>query len=464
MVMHTIAPARLVVAAPASGQGKTTVATGIMAAFAARGLSVSPHKVGPDYIDPTYHAIAAGRPGRNLDPFLVGSARIAPLFLHGAATPNMADIAIIEGVMGLYDGAVGRGEFASTAHVAKLLAAPILLVVDSSSQGRSVAALVEGFANFDAGVRIGGVVLNRVGTDRHEWVLRAALDEIGIPVLGALARNSEISAPSRHLGLIPAAERTEATARMVDALREIVERSVDLDAVLALANSAERLSAPAWSPADEIDSCGGAIDETPRIVIFGGAAFTFQYAETLELLEAAGAQVVLIDPLVESQLPADTSGVLIGGGFPEVYAQTLAENVKLREQIAAFNGPIVAECAGLLYLARSLDGHQMCGVVKADAAMTDRLTLGYRQALATSDSLLTRAGEQYSGHEFHRTDCTFDADVSKQSAWSWESEGAQMSDGYADAQVHASYLHLHWAGSPQLAQRFVSACAEGVMR
>lgn len=462
MVMHTVAPARIVVAAPASGNGKTTVATGIMAALAARGLSVSPHKVGPDYIDPTYHAIATSRPGRNLDPFLVGSARIAPLFLHGVTTPQLADIAIIEGVMGLYDGAVGRGEFASTAHVAKLLAAPILLVVDASSQGRSVAALVEGFANFDVGVRIGGVVLNRVGSDRHERVLRTALDEIGIPVLGALPRNDSVSAPSRHLGLVPVAERTDAAVKMIDALRDMAEKFLDLEAILALAKSADRLSAPTWSPAEEMETCGGVVGERPRIAIFGGAAFTFQYTETVELLEAAGAEVVLVDPLVEIELPLDTSGLLIGGGFPEIYAEALAKNVKLRDEIAAFAGPIVAECAGLLYLARSLDGHQMCGVVNAQAEMTDRLTLGYREASATSDSLLTRTGEKLSGHEFHRTRCTLDASVSDHSAWSWESEGVNLSDGYADDRIHASYLHLHWAGSPQLAQRFVSACAKAV--
>ncbi len=457
MVIHSVAPARIVVAAPASGHGKTTIATGIMAALAAQGLSVSPHKIGPDYIDPTYHAIAAGRPSRNLDPFLVGSARIAPLFLRGVVTPHMADIAIIEGVMGLYDGAVGQGEFASTAHVAKLLAAPILLVVDSSSQGRSVAALVEGFANFDEAVRIGGVILNRVGSKRHEWVLRTALDEINIPVLGALTRNDSVFAPSRHLGLIPAAERTDAATKMVDALRDVAEESLDLDAILALANSADQLSSPTWSPTDEVAVCGGAAAERPRIAIFGGAAFTFQYMETLELLEAGGAEVVLIDPLVETELPPNTSGLLIGGGFPEMYAETLAENVKLRDQIAAFGGPIVAECAGLLYLARSLDGHQMCGVVNAQATMTDRLTLGYREASATADTLLTRVGEKYFGHEFHRTQCTLDASAIEHSAWSLESDG--MNEGYADARVHASYLHLHWAGSPQLAERFVSACA-----
>jgi len=455
-----IAPARIVIAAPASGNGKTTVATGIMAALTARGLSVSPHKVGPDYIDPTYHAIATGRPGRNLDPYLVGSERIAPLFLRGVSTPQRADIAVIEGVMGLYDGAVGRGEFASTAHVAKLLTAPILLVVDAASQGRSVAALVKGFANFDADLRIGGVVLNRVGSDRHESVLRTALAEVGIPVFGALARNESISAPSRHLGLIPVGERIEATKKMIDVLKDIAEKFLDLDAILALAQSADPLSSASWSPADEIAACGGAIANRPRIAVFGGAAFTFQYVETLELLEAAGAEVVLVDPLVASELPLDTAGVLIGGGFPEMYAETLAKNVKLRDHIAAFNAPIVAECAGLLYLARSLDGHQMCGVVNAQATMTDRLTLGYRAASVTADSLLVRSGEKYFGHEFHRTQCVLDADDRERSVWSWENNSISFSDGYADAQIHASYLHLHWAGSPQLAQRFVSACAK----
>jgi len=289
-----------------------------------------------------------------------------------------------------------------------------------------------------------------------------ALDEIGIPVLGALPRDSSISAPSRHLGLVPVAERTDAAARAIPALRNLVEKFIDLEAILALANSAERLSSPAWSPMVEIGACGGAISHTPRIAVFSGAAFTFQYVETLELLEAAGAEVVLIDPLVESELPADTAGLLIGGGFPEVYAETLAKNVKLLGQVAAFDGPIYAECAGLLYLARSLDGHPMCGAVNADARMTERLTLGYREVTAASDSLLTRAGERYFGHEFHRTQCALDGSVSERSAWSWESEGTNFFDGYADARMHASYVHLHWAGSPALAQRFVSACAKEV--
>ncbi|HXA63479.1 MAG TPA: cobyrinate a,c-diamide synthase, partial [Streptosporangiaceae bacterium] len=200
---------RLVIAAPSSGAGKTTVATGLMAAFASRGLAVSPHKVGPDYIDPGYHALATGRPGRNLDPWLTSADLIAPLFGHGA---HGADVAVVEGVMGLYDGAAGQGEFASTAHVAKLLQAPVVLVVDAASAGRSVAAMVHGFMTYDSftgggGLRIGGVILNRIGSDRHEEICRAAIEELGLPVLGVLRRDDRLTTPSRHLGLIPAAER-----------------------------------------------------------------------------------------------------------------------------------------------------------------------------------------------------------------------------------------------------------------
>src|SRR5690348_16786182 len=207
--------ARVVVAAPSSGSGKTSVATGLLAALRSRGLVVSPHKVGPDYIDPGYHALAAGRPGRNLDPWLVGEERVVPLFLHGARTPAPADVAVVEGVMGLFDGATHPSVepgFASTAHVASLLRAPVVLVVDAASQARSVAALVHGFATFDTGVRLGGVVLNRVGSDRHEAVLREALDEAGVPVLGALRRHDALRVPSRHLGLVPAAERRREAA------------------------------------------------------------------------------------------------------------------------------------------------------------------------------------------------------------------------------------------------------------
>ncbi|WP_461030527.1 cobyrinate a,c-diamide synthase, partial [Streptomyces sparsus] len=230
---------RLVVAAPASGSGKTTVATGLLAAFAAAGLKVSPHKVGPDYIDPGYHSLAAGRRGRNLDAYLCGPELVEPLFLHGSAG---ADVAVVEGVMGLYDGAAGQGELGSTAQVAKLLRAPVVLVVDASSQSRSVAALVHGFASWDPEVRLAGVVLNKVGSDRHEELLREALDESGVPVLGVLRRERRVRTPSRHLGLVPAAERHTEAVEAVAALAEQVRSGLDLPALLEVARSAPPLT------------------------------------------------------------------------------------------------------------------------------------------------------------------------------------------------------------------------------
>ncbi|WP_031137081.1 cobyrinate a,c-diamide synthase, partial [Streptomyces sp. NRRL WC-3719] len=245
--------ARLVIAAPSSGAGKTTVATGLMAAFAGRGLAVSPHKVGPDYIDPGYHALATGRPGRNLDAFMCGTELVAPLFAHGA---RGCDLAVVEGVMGLYDGAADRGELASTAQVAKLLRAPVVLVVDASSQSRSVAALVHGFASWDPEVRIGGVILNKVATDRHEHLLREALGESGVPVMGVLRRAPAVSTPSRHLGLVPVAERHADAVDAVRAQAEQVREGCDLEALLALARSAPPLRAEAWSAGAALRAAG----------------------------------------------------------------------------------------------------------------------------------------------------------------------------------------------------------------
>ncbi|WP_436770943.1 cobyrinate a,c-diamide synthase [Yinghuangia sp. YIM S09857] len=457
---------RVVIAAPASGQGKTTIATGLMAALAARGARVSPHKVGPDYIDPGYHALACARPGRNLDPFLVGEERVAPLFAHGS---RGADIAVVEGVMGLYDGAAGLGGFASTAHVARLLAAPVLLVVDARSQGRSVAALVQGFASYEPGVRVAGVILNRVGTERHEAILRESLDPLGIPVLGALGRYEAIAKPSRHLGLVPAAERHAEAVATVAALGELVGAAVDLDALWRIARAAGPLAAEPWDPVRETEtgSSPEARRARPRIAVAGGAAFTFGYAETTELLAAAGAEVVPLDPLRDADLPEHTAGLVIGGGFPEVYAADLSANEKLRAAVAAFaraGGAVAAECAGLLYLARSLDGSPMCGILDADAHMTERLTLGYREAVAAADSVLAEAGTAVRGHEFHRTAVAPGAGAHA----AWQSTPTRpraggpavgpVREGFVVGRVHASYLHTHWAGSPGFAGRFAAAC------
>ncbi|SEG97993.1 cobyrinic acid a,c-diamide synthase [Nonomuraea solani] len=430
---------RLVIAAPSSGSGKTTVATGLMAALRGRGLAVSPHKVGPDYIDPGYHALAAGRPGRNLDPWLVGEERVAPLFLHGAAG---CDVAVVEGVMGLFDGRADT-DFASTAHVARLLDAPVVLVVDAARQSRSVAAVVHGFATFDPRVRVGGVVLNRVGSDRHEELCRAALASAGVPVLGAIRRDDAVSTPSRHLGLVPAVERRAEAVRAVDRLGALVARSCDLDALVRLAATAPALTARPWTPAP-IE-----VGEKVVVAVAGGAAFSFGYAEHLELLRAAGAEPVVFDPLRDERLPAGTAALVIGGGFPEVYAAELAANEPLRAQVASFGGPIAAECAGLLYLCQELDGRPMCGRVPGRARMTPKLTLGYRDAVALRRSPLTRPGERYRGHEFHRTTLT----PAGEPLFRWPGG----TDGHGDARVTASYLHLHWAGSPEAAQRLVSS-------
>ncbi len=442
---------RLVIAAPASGSGKTTVATGLMAAFARRGLAVSPHKVGPDYIDPGYHALATGRPGRNLDAYLCGPERIAPLLLHGAAG---CELALVEGVMGLYDGVAGQGELASTAHVAKLLRAPVVLVVDAASQSRSVAALVHGFASWDPQVRLGGVILNKVASDRHEELLRDALEGCGVPVLGVLRRDAGVNTPSRHLGLVPVVERHAPAVAAVEALAERVAAGCDLPALLALARSAPPLAAEAWDPA--AGPAPAAPARRPVVAVAGGAAFSFCYAEHAELLTAAGADVVPFDPLRDERLPDGTGALVLGGGFPEVYAPELAANEPLRAAVRALadaGAPVAAECAGLLYLARELDGVPMCGVLDATARMTDRLTLGYREAVAVDDTALAAAGTRVRGHEFHRT--VLEPAAGAAPAWGLV-RPVRRTEGFASRGVHASYLHVHWAGAPGIAGRLVA--------
>jgi cobyrinic acid a,c-diamide synthase len=445
---------RVVIGAPASGHGKTTVATGLLAAFARRGVPVAPFKVGPDYIDPGYHALAAGRPGRNLDPVLVGEDLIGPLFAHGSAG---AELAVVEGVMGLYDGRTGAGETGSTAQVAALLDAPVILVVDAAAQGRSIAALVHGFRSFGT-VRMAGVILNRVGSDRHEAILREACEEVGTPVLGALRRADAVAAPSRHLGLVPAAERRAEALSSVDALAALVATAVDLDAVAAIARSAPPLPATSWDPA-----AARPVPGRPVVALAGGPAFSFSYAETAELLTGAGAEVVTVDPVHDEKLPAGTGALVVGGGFPEVYAAELSANEPLRRAVAALaaaGGPIAAECAGLLWLCRTLDGAPMCGVLDADAAMTPTLTLGYRDAVALTDSPLAPAGTRVTGHEFHRTTVHPRSGLllspAGGAAWQWR--GADP-EGFAADTVHASYLHLHWAGHRQFAERLAAAAA-----
>jgi cobyrinic acid a,c-diamide synthase len=443
--------ARIVIAGTSSGAGKTTIACGLIGALRARGLGVQGFKVGPDYIDPSYHALASGRPGRNLDAFLSGPQLIAPLVRHGAGD---ADIAVVEGVMGLFDGASGRGELASTAHVAKLLQAPVLLVVDAASMARSAAAIVHGYRTFDPDVNIAGVLFNRVGSDHHEQLLREAVAPLGVPVLGALRRDQRIAAPERHLGLVPVGEREAGTRAALAALAEAIARYADLPEIERLARAAPPVPGPTWTAEPSSSAT-----QDVRIAIARGPAFSFHYEENLELLRAAGAELAAFDPLCDEALPADSGALLLAGGFPEVFGAELEANAPLRASVAAFAAsgrPVLAECGGLLYLCSDLDGHKMCGALPARARMSERLTLGYREAVAASPAPWLEQGERVRGHEFHYSQIVPDRD-DLPPAWILSARSTERPEGIAWGALQASYLHVHWAAHPDLASRLVGA-------
>jgi cobyrinic acid a,c-diamide synthase len=450
-VVNTSTPA-VVIAAPTSGGGKTTVATGLMGALRRAGHTVAPFKVGPDFIDPGYHALAAQQTGRNLDPVLVGEQLIGPLYRHGSAA---ADIAVIEGVMGLFDGRIADGfsgtAEGSTAHVAALLGAPVILVVDGRGQSHSAAALLHGFSTFDPKIRIAGVILNRVGSPRHEEVLRQACEHAGLTVFGAIPRVDELSVPSRHLGLITAVEHGERARTAVEAMIGRVGRHVDLAGITEIA--ASQVPDEPWDPAVAAP-VGGSV----TVALAAGKAFSFGYAEHRELLRGAGAEVAEFDPLTEP-LPPHTAALVLPGGFPEQFSTELSSNDAVRQQIrklATSGAPVHAECAGLAYLVDELDGLPMCGVLSGSAHFTDRLTLGYRNAVAVADSSLYAIGDRTVGHEFHRTAVRFTEDY--RPAWVYsDSPVGGARDGAVDAGVHASYLHTHPAAHPDAIARFVSA-------
>jgi cobyrinic acid a,c-diamide synthase len=447
---------RLVVSAPSSGHGKTAIAVGLLAACAARGVVATGFKVGPDHTDAAYLGLAAGRPGRNLDPRLVGSHRIAPLFAHGAAG---SQVAVIEGTMGLFDSLTGQPEIDGTAAVAAALHAPVALVVDVASMGHSVAAMVHGFRMYDEMVHLGGVILNRVASARHEQMLRTALDDIGMPVLGALHRGDLPAVlPARSHGPVPVAHRTVEAVRAVRRLGEAVANSLDLDRVLALAAAAPALPEPAWSPAEALAEAHGeapAVHDRPVIALAGGPGTAYAYAETAELLTAAGADVLLVDPLRDELLPPGTRGLMVGAGLPEGYAEELSANRRLCAAVAqlAHDGmPVIAEGVGLVWLGRDFDGRPMCGVLDATAVTVDRTVAGYRDATAPTTSPLAPAGARITGYKQHRA--LVNPRSGQHPAWSWSGGNPE---GFVWQQVHASQLGLHWAGAPEIARRFLAA-------
>lgn len=435
---------RLIVAGTASGVGKTTVATGLLAAFARRGTPAAGAKVGPDFIDPGYHALASGRPPRNLDPWLCGPDAIAPLAARAGAGQRLL---VIEGVMGMFDGAAD-GTPSSTADVAGLLDAPVLLVIDASAMSASVGALVRGFRDHDPRIRFAGVILNRVGSPSHEQMLRDALDAIGVTALGVLRRDEALIWRDRHLGLVPVAERPAQVRASLDRLATLIAASFDLDAIAAIARSAPGTVAGSVSLPEHLGTC--------RIAVAAGPAFTFSYTDNLEAFEATGAELVPFDPAASLALPDAVDGLVVGGGFPEVHAEALAANRPLLDDIRArvrAGLPTWAECGGLLWLAERLDERPMAGVVAAKATMTSRLTLGYREARLRVDTPIGPAGTTLRGHEFHYSTCAPGGDALELS-----SRFGRRDEGFATPRLLATYLHHHAGGNPARIAAFVETC------
>ncbi len=447
----------IVIAGVRSGVGKTTIATGIMGALTRRGHSVQPFKAGPDYIDPSYHKLACGVPSRNLDTWLLPHPTVLELFQRAS---GRGDISVIEGVMGVFDGHSSLSEDGSTAELAKLLRTPVILVADASKVARSVAAEILGYQQFDPDLNIAGVILNGVGTPRHLEFCQPQIEATtGLPVLGYLPRRDDLVQPERHLGLIPTVEGTVAR-NWYDALIAQIEETIDIDRLIVLANSAAGTKAS-----------DGAYPESPQakravIAVAQDQAFSFYYQDSLDLLEAWGAELAPFSPLEEEKLPAGTSGIYLGGGFPEMFAKELSENkpmhLAIRDAVKR-KTPVYAECGGLMYLGQSLsdlDGvqHQMTGVIPAVSRMSnERLTLGYREIEAVSDGPLLTKGQKVRGHEFHWSTLDQQPD-SNQSVYRVINQDSRA-EGFQVGSVWASYIHVHLGSHPSLPRRFVETCS-----
>lgn len=466
---------RLVLAATHSGAGKTTLATGLLAALARRGFRPAPAKVGPDFIDPGYHAMASGLPGRNLDPWISGEQGAIALAARAAAA---GEVLVVEGVMGLFDGAgwspgpeaspAPGAPFGSSAHLAILLDAPVVLVVDARGLSHSAAALISGYRNHCSRLRLGGVIFNRVGGSGHAELLAEAAAEAGVAVLGMVRRMAGAEVPSRHLGLLPAGEDRPAAKERIDAAAAAVEQGCDLQALVALARSAP--------PRMVADPPRARPSGAARIAVASGAAFGFSYPDNLEALQDAGAELASFDPTKDEALPHGSQGLYLAGGFPQLAAGDLSANTALLGEIRRAHGqgmPIWAECGGMLLLTASLDGRPMAGILSAQASMSDRLTLGYRIATALADSPLAPKGGVLRGHEFHYSKLSPLPEPSPLSplrgpspgrAWAMAGRGLEAEEGFATPKLLATYLHLHLGAQPLPAERFVRACAGGQHR
>jgi cobyrinic acid a,c-diamide synthase len=452
----TIQIPRIVVAGAASGVGKTTVTVALIGALRARGLRVAAFKCGPDYLDPTYHERALGAPSHNLDGWMMGRDAVVGTF---ARIARDADVAVVEGMMGLYDGIAPDSDEGSSAEIAKWLGAPVLLVVDASGMARTIAALAKGYAEFDREVRVAGVVANRVGGRGHLDLLRASCGEI--PIVGGFPADAELTFPERHLGLF-AATAAAVPQKVFERWSAIAREWLDLDAIVGIARSA-----PALEIADE--SAKSRTRSRARIGIAHDEAFHFYYDDNLRRLESLGAELIRFSPVRDETLP-EVDGIYIGGGYPEVEAERLSSNAPMIAAIRAFaanRGPVYGECGGLMYLAQSiktLDGRAwpMAGLVPGEVSMVERLqALGYVEVETRAPSILGAVGLRFRGHQFRYSvlEIPNERPIARlywvKSRWG----GVEFEEGYSVANVLASYVHAHWASNPAAAQGFVESCA-----
>ncbi|MBE9064084.1 cobyrinate a,c-diamide synthase [cf. Phormidesmis sp. LEGE 11477] len=481
----------IILAGDRSGTGKTTLTLALLAALKAGGHCVQSFKVGPDYIDPMFHSAITQRPCYNLDPVLTSEAYVRQSFCQHRVG---ADFAVIEGVMGLFDGATGTDDTASTAHVARLLELPVVLAVDCGRMARSLAALVQGYRTFDSRVKIAGVILNRVGSDRHLQLLSDALSQIDMPILGVFRREKDIELPSRHLGLVPTVE-VGAFGKIAERLAEIGKRCFEWGELEPLLESGGSDFDSAQSPdfnsaqlpdfdfsqslgfdfnqSSKKEKTASALnrpvrikEKSVRIAIARDAAFNFYYPDNFEILAAHGADLIFWSPLQDQRLPA-ADGLYFGGGFPEVFAAELSANKSIRLSIRHLMErgiPTYAECGGLMYLSETLvdfagNAWPMVGMIPQTVEMSKRLTLGYRSALALGDGPLLVNGQTAIGHEFHRSRIveTLTRPAYKTRRY-WGEVEEPKHEGYQLPHLHASYVHLHWGSQPQLAERFVQSC------
>lgn len=451
---------RIVIAGTGSGVGKTTLTIGIMAALRRRGLAVQGFKCGPDYIDPTYHTAVTGRPSRNLDAWMVGREAMIEIYQRGNVD---ADLSVIEGVMGMFDGKNPLTDEGSTADIGRILSAPIVLVVNIASMARSAAAIVKGFQQFGRGDHIVGVIVNRAGSSGHYNMVKQAIEqECGIPVLGYLPRDTGLELPERHLGLIPSIERGELEP-FFDLLSEKVSAHIDLDLLLDLAAAEPIESAPfLFNSKDE-----SANSRRIKIAVAKDSAFHFYYEENLELLEARGAECVYFSPLAGEVVPAEADGLYIGGGFPEEFAERLAEDEKVKSSIRSRieeGIPTLAECGGFMFLTEYIvdtagKAYPMVGLIPGKVTMQTKLAaLGYREVEGAGENFLLPSGEQARGHEFHYS--TFQANEEANVTAAFQSKGRQgtKAEGCLKGNLVSGYTHLHFASNPGMVERWIHAC------